>query len=112
MYLRYTLKDSPAMNDVQRLTQTAEILQDFVRCLKDCHDRPRLQYCEHVRSNVQDPKVVASGAKGAFAPPLFSRMYHRFTASYHRTLLWQSLDLEGLIKNNKAFSLLTKRLLL
>ena len=47
-YLRVALKEGPARNVVQGLTQTAKRYYDAVRCLKDRYDRPRLIHREHV----------------------------------------------------------------
>ena len=57
MYLRHALKDGPARNVIQGLTQSAESYQDSVRYLKDRYDWPRLVHREHVRSIVQVPPM-------------------------------------------------------
>ena len=62
-YLRDALKDGPARNVVQGLTQTAESYQDAVRCLKDRYDRPRLIHREHVRNIVQASPMKADNGK-------------------------------------------------
>ena len=69
-YLRDALKDGPARNVVQGLTQTAESYQDTVRCLKDHYDRPRLIHREHVWSIVQAPPMKAGNGKE------IQRLYH------------------------------------
>ena len=62
-YLRDALKDGPARNVIQGLTQTAESYQEAVRCLKDCYDRPRLTHRERVRSIVQAPPMKADNGR-------------------------------------------------
>ena len=62
-YLRDALKDGPARNVIQGLTQTAESYQEAVRCLKDRYDRPRLTHREHVRSIVQAPPMKADNGR-------------------------------------------------
>ena len=53
MYLHDTLKDGPAKNVIQGLTQSAKCYQEAIKCLKERYDRPRLIHCEHVCSIVQ-----------------------------------------------------------
>ena len=62
-YLRDALKDGPARNVVQGLTQTAESYQEAIRCLKDRYDRPRLTHREHVRTIVQAPPMRADSGR-------------------------------------------------
>ena len=47
-YLRDALKDGPAKNVIQGLTQSAESYQEAIRCLKERYERPRLTHRKHV----------------------------------------------------------------
>ena len=62
-YLRDALKNGPARNVVQGLTQTAESYQEAVRCLKERYDRPRLIHREHVRNILQAPPLKACNGR-------------------------------------------------
>ena len=57
------LKDGPARNVIQGVTQTAESYQDTEGCLKGRYDRPRLIHREHVLSIVQAPLLKANNGK-------------------------------------------------
>ena len=61
--MRDALKDGPARNVVQGVTQKAESYQDTIGCLKDRYDRPRLIHREHVLNIVQAPPIKAKNGK-------------------------------------------------
>ena len=62
-YLRDALRDGPAKNVIQGLTQSAESYQEAIKCLKERYDRPRLTHREHVRSIVQAPPMKADNGR-------------------------------------------------
>ena len=62
-YFRDALKDGPARNVVQGMTQTAQSYQEAVNCLKDRYDRPRLIHYKHVRSILQAPPLKANNGR-------------------------------------------------
>ena len=63
MYLQNALKDGPARNVIQGLTEMAESYQEDVKCLKDCYNHPRLTHCEHVWSILQAPPLKVNNGR-------------------------------------------------
>ena len=64
-YLRQALKDGPAQNVMEGLSQTVKNYEEAVKCLQECYDWPTLIDQAHVlatlaASPIQDSRAIQS----------------------------------------------------